>query len=249
MVQRLNSHGVQSNGTASDAEEFIGQGDDHIMTFDCSEVVDLHAANVSTDEALPKARNGMVWCGAASCTSLLNSSQGVSSTFRTDTDISGNLSFRERTLKKWDPAGDTAVDLSLDSSNAGWDQFETNERLYNVKSDYDENMYTTTIDRSHPEFKAREARAERIAREIEKSTTQNVHVAEERGHKAVDDSGLDEEDKWVGHCLDLRANLTCWQILGSSPRRCPTTYQQSKQIYAARATASHRTADSVWRAC
>lgn len=64
-----------------------------------------------------------------------------------------------------------------------------------MKSDYDENIYTTTIDRTNPLYKQRLANAERIAREIESSSTTNAHIAEERGLILGDDSGMDEEDK------------------------------------------------------
>jgi len=100
-------------------------------------------------------------------------------------------------LQKFDFAGDKNVDLSLDDSGKGWDQFEANERLYGVKSDYDENLYTTTINRSDPSYRQRAAAAERIAREIEGSSAMNAHVAEERGHRGFDDSGMDEEEKCV----------------------------------------------------
>src|SRR5947209_6071885 len=94
---------------------------------------------------------------------------GINPGFKTDSDISGNLTSRERTLQRWEPSADTNVDLALENSptGAGWDQFEVNERLYGLKTDYDENIYTTTIDRSDPAYKAREAAAAKLAREIE----------------------------------------------------------------------------------
>lgn len=66
-----------------------------------------------------------------------------------------------------------------------------------MKTDYDENIYTTAIDRSHPQYKQRMAEADRKAREIERSTTNNSHVAEERivDNLASGENGLDEEDK------------------------------------------------------
>lgn len=87
------------------------------------------------------------------------------------------------------------MDLSLSDGGQSWDQFEVNSRLYGVQSDYDESFYTTTIDKTNPRYKQLEAEAERIAREIEGSSVMNAHVAEERGLKPVDDSGLDEEMK------------------------------------------------------
>lgn len=79
-----------------------------------------------------------------------------------------------------------------------WDQFEANKQLFNVETDYDENIYTTTINRSRPDYHQRVARADQIAREIERTIPVTAHVAEER---VVDfaggDSRGDEEDKYV----------------------------------------------------
>lgn len=47
-----------------------------------------------------------------------------------------------------------------------WDQFETNERLFGAKTDYDEELYTTKLDRSTTNYKRREREAERMAQEI-----------------------------------------------------------------------------------
>lgn len=65
------------------------------------------------------------------------------------------------------------------------------------QSTYTEETYTTTIDRSAPDFKRREAEAARIAREIESQTSTNMHVMEERGLAAENDYA-DEEDKYSG---------------------------------------------------
>ena len=121
---------------------------------------------------------------------------GSAAGFRTDADISGNLAIRERQLQRWAPSAETDVDLSLEASGSSgeWDQFKANEKLFGLKSDYDENIYTTTIDRSNPSFREREARAQRLAQEIEGSSTGSAHVREERGQ--IDEDGeLDEEDK------------------------------------------------------
>ena len=84
----------------------------------------------------------------------------------------------------------------MESSSGAWDQFEANEQRFGLKSDYDENIYTTRIDKSDPLYTMREAEAARIAREIEGGTTTNSHVREERGISQVDD-GLDEEERYV----------------------------------------------------
>ena len=89
---------------------------------------------------------------------------------------------------------------SLDQISAGgvgWDQFATNERMFGVKSSYREELYTTKLDRSHPEFEKKLRHADTIAREIEGKVSSNPHIQEERNQK-VDDSGIDEEDKYAG---------------------------------------------------
>ncbi|GAA6000794.1 Pbp1p [Rhodotorula paludigena] len=81
----------------------------------------------------------------------------------------------------------------------GWDQFAANERQFGLKTDYDDELYTTKLDRSGADFKAREARAAQLEREIMKGTSalaNNAHVAEERGEQAPDDGTLNEEDRY-----------------------------------------------------
>jgi PAB1-binding protein PBP1 len=123
--------------------------------------------------------------------------------FRTDSAISGGRAQGERTLQRWVPDAPEDVDTSLEvgrmksSTGAVWDQFGENERLFGLTTDYDENIYTTTIDKSHPQYKQRLAEAEKKAREIERSVATNSHVAEERltDNLSGQDHGGDEEDK------------------------------------------------------
>ncbi|KAJ9479150.1 PAB1-binding protein 1 [Pseudozyma hubeiensis] len=136
--------------------------------------------------------------------------------FRTDTEISKAFDplGSGRTLQKWsdDPdladlddlgskvpawaaSGDASGGLA-DSSSSGkpWDQFAANEARFGIKSNYEENLYTTKLDRSGKDFRNREREADRIAREIMGQVTNNPHMAEERGQ--TDDSGVNEEDKY-----------------------------------------------------
>lgn len=69
--------------------------------------------------------------------------------------------------------------------------------MFGTTSTFDENDYTTTIDRSDPSFKRKQAEADRIAREIEGSVSTNAHMREERG-QALENDGEDEEDKYSG---------------------------------------------------
>jgi PAB1-binding protein PBP1 len=84
------------------------------------------------------------------------------------------------------------------SGGAVWDQFAENERRFGIKTDYDENIYTTTIDKTHPQYKQRMAEADKKAKEIINKAAFNSHVAEERVQDNVGgDDGVDEEDKYA----------------------------------------------------
>lgn len=95
----------------------------------------------------------------------------------------------------------TLTSLEGDSLTKGaeWNQFETNKRLFNVQSTYDENLYTKKLDTTKIS-KEKLAEAERIAREIEGSASTNVHIQEERGHALQRE--IDEEDLYSGVIRD-----------------------------------------------
>lgn len=102
------------------------------------------------------------------------------------------MALRERPLQKWEPSADTAVDISLEQNEGTWDQFRANEEKFGLTSDYAEEIYTTTIDKSNPLYPQREAAAQRIAQEIERSSADNAHVREERGITNEDDETNEE---------------------------------------------------------
>jgi PAB1-binding protein PBP1 len=52
------------------------------------------------------------------------------------------------------------------SNNTTWDQFAANEELFGVTTNFDEDVYTTKIDRSAADYKERERKAQKIANEI-----------------------------------------------------------------------------------
>ena len=66
--------------------------------------------------------------------------------------------------------GGLALDESTNngkrSTGGAWDQFAANERMYGLKTDYNEEIYTTKLDRNTKDFKDREARAAQLEREI-----------------------------------------------------------------------------------
>ncbi|CAN0404704.1 unnamed protein product, partial [Hapterophycus canaliculatus] len=78
---------------------------------------------------------------------------------------------------------DSSTNMSIPQSGGGgvgkWDQFAANEKLFNVKSTFDENLYTTPLDTGSLS-REQMARAERMAAEIEGKTSSNIHMREER---------------------------------------------------------------------
>ncbi|KAL8646566.1 MAG: hypothetical protein Q9210_006062 [Variospora velana] len=176
MVQKVRaSDKTEPNGSPDTYGDFIGSGEDYAMSFDTKDVVHLAVDGVTFDIS-ERAQNG---------------------SFRTDADISGNLALRERNLQRWEPSTDTEIDLSLDGKGGAWDQFQANEQRFGLKTDYDENIYTTSIDKSHPDYRRREAEALRIAQEIEGGISDNAHLREERGVSHLEDV-MNEEEKYSG---------------------------------------------------
>ncbi|KAK5718957.1 poly(A)-binding protein binding protein [Elasticomyces elasticus] len=194
-----NNENAQTNGhatptpTAESSEEFIGEGEDHTMAFDVQDTTCLSVDNVLVSAPPTAQQNGTAVQPAVAGTG-----------FMTDTQISSSRAQpgQQRELQRWDAGQDTDVDLSLDSSSGigglggggieGWDQFATNEVKFGVGSTYKEEYYTTSIDRSDPGYRRREAEAERIAREMEGEVSNNGRAGR-RGEE-----GLDEEDKYSG---------------------------------------------------
>ncbi|KAA8540254.1 hypothetical protein F0562_024183 [Nyssa sinensis] len=133
----------------------------------------------------------------------------------------------ERELERWVPDKDDPQCPELENIfdgpwNRGWDQFGANEALFGVKSTFDEELYTTRLERG-PQTSELEREASRLAREIEGEETQDLHLAEERGihlhekfdideetrfssvFRGVDDSGYDDSEDIL---LDSRNNET-----------------------------------------
>nr|XP_018261305.1 uncharacterized protein I303_05742 [Kwoniella dejecticola CBS 10117]OBR83463.1 hypothetical protein I303_05742 [Kwoniella dejecticola CBS 10117] len=133
--------------------------------------------------------------------------------FQTDTDISKSSGPVERELKPWVPDASSPAPPNGPSTNGSaardqdtfgtlvtgvpWDQFETNERLFGAKTDYQEELYTTKLNKNGVDYKKREKEADRLAGEIMGTVSKNAHIQEERG-QAGEDSTKDEEEKYSG---------------------------------------------------
>ncbi|MCJ1283924.1 hypothetical protein MMC26_003255 [Xylographa opegraphella] len=167
---------ANTNGIRDCSGEYVGTGFDHSMVFNAGDIADISIENVPTTTA-----------------SFPN---GAGQGFRIDSDISANFASRERNLQRWEAPSSTDVDMSLETSGE-WDQFKANEERFGLKSDFNEEMYTTKIDRSGPMYRLREIEAERKVREIEGDLSSNSHIREERG-LAIEDNGHNEEEKYSG---------------------------------------------------
>ncbi|KAL3511640.1 hypothetical protein ACH5RR_024357 [Cinchona calisaya] len=106
----------------------------------------------------------------------------------------------ERELERWVPEDDDP--LCPESENIfdrhwdrGWDQFQANEALFGVKSTFNEELYTTKLEKG-PQIKELEREASRIAREIEGEDTLDPHLAEERGLQLHEKFEVDEETRF-----------------------------------------------------
>ncbi|XP_066321702.1 polyadenylate-binding protein-interacting protein 4-like isoform X1 [Miscanthus floridulus] len=116
-----------------------------------------------------------------------------------DSAISRSHYLEERELERWAPDEGDSECIELEKydrkGNRSWDQFETNAALFGVKSTFNEEIYTTKLERG-PHMRELEKHALRIAREIEGEDTKDIHLAEERGLFLGDDLDHDEEIKY-----------------------------------------------------
>jgi PAB1-binding protein PBP1 len=93
----------------------------------------------------------------------------ATTSFRTDVEITGAPldPSAGRPLQKWSDEVEEDDGPNLGASGSRpWNQFETNERLFGATTNYNEEIYTTKLDRSGRDFKERERKAERLAQQI-----------------------------------------------------------------------------------
>ncbi|OVA08378.1 LsmAD domain [Macleaya cordata] len=172
----------------------------------------------------------------------------------------------ERELARWTPDEDDLQCPELENifdgtwNRLNWDQFETNEALFGVKSTFDEELYTTKLERG-PQTRELEREALRIAREIEGEDTKDLHLAEERGlhlHedldideetrfssvlRTVDDSGYEENEDIV---LDSRNTETFGSSSDSATRRSFSDVARGKSDNVAQASSSSSSVDEAY---
>lgn len=92
----------------------------------------------------------------------------------------------------------TFGDLATPNGNRSrkWDQFQVNEDKFGIKTSFDEDEYTTKLDRHGAGFAEKQREAARLASEIEREASENVHIREERNQDLGGD--FNEEDLYSG---------------------------------------------------
>ena len=88
----------------------------------------------------------------------------------------------------------------------GWDQFETNKRLFNanIASKFNEDIYTKKLDMNKLTFEQIE-KANRLANEIESKPTLNPHERIER-NQISESEMLDMDEEALHSSVDRRAS-------------------------------------------
>jgi len=125
--------------------------------------------------------------------------------FETDSSVGRRTDLRElegRDLQSvansW-LAPETSTSLESGGNGRGgigqWNQFEANKRLYNVQNTYDENLYTKKLDKNNL-TKEQLKKADKVARAIETSMSNNIVLKEDRGQLEGED--FNEEDMFSG---------------------------------------------------
>ena len=131
----------------------------------------------------------------------------VKKNFETDLQISKRKAKKEKEQKKLvkyeinekdkNKYAYQSLEDDIQNTNEKWDQFEINKKKYNVVSTYDENLYTTKLDKKKI-TKEQQDYADKIYNEIKNSSTneKNIHILEDRGIIDEKDGDYDEEEKY-----------------------------------------------------
>jgi len=89
--------------------------------------------------------------------------------FSMETRNRSQASSKVKELVAWEDDQPSLPSETLDSMGrvGAWDQFAANEEKYGITTSFDENLYTTKLDRTSNAYKAYEKTAARLAHEIE----------------------------------------------------------------------------------
>ena len=97
--------------------------------------------------------------------------------------------------------------LEDENDDENWDQFELNKKMYNVVSTYDENLYTTKLDKDKISEEEKII-VDKMYKEIMSSDSKekDLQVLEDRGIIKQKEDEFDEEDKYSSVIKDKNNN-------------------------------------------
>jgi PAB1-binding protein PBP1 len=113
---------------------------------------------------------------------------GEKNIFKTDSEMAADTvpGTKELVEYKLDPS----LTKSSRGDAKGWNQFEANMRLFNVRPEFDEKEYTEVLDKNSEAYRSKLQMARRVEQEILASSTSDLHRLEERGLKTTVDDDL-----------------------------------------------------------
>jgi hypothetical protein len=180
---------ISSTNTGQDAPRAVG-GSGETVVLNMDQVVSVVVASLRYNDAAPAFQTD---------TEL---SQTSPSTLSSPLEAAGpawvGSNSNSQSTMRLTPTGRSngkAAGGGLAGKIGNWDQFSANEKLFKITASFNENVYTTELDKSKMNDE-QIRKAEKLAKEIESSTSTNTHVAEERGH--VVEGDYDEEDRYAG---------------------------------------------------
>ncbi|GFP85715.1 polyadenylate-binding protein-interacting protein 4 [Phtheirospermum japonicum] len=133
-----------------------------------------------------------------------------------------------RELEPWipdesDPGCPELENIFDDPWNRGWDQFEANATLFGVKSTFNEELYTTKLERG-PQMKDLEREATRGI-QLDENLEMDEETRFSSVRRRVDDSGYDEIENIL---LDSRNDETFGDVTSSVIGKLPTDLNTGK---------------------
>lgn len=146
----------------------------------------------------------------------------------TDAEISSRVPPKKtKELEKAGSAWTSEITkASLKGNISGWDQFKANEEQFGVKAQFDENIYTTKLDKSNVSRSDR-IKAERLAKEIENTSSSNMHIAEERNQVVNQD--YDEEDRYSGVLKQQPKPRLNYAQAAAAPKAAPPGFSEGEE--------------------
>lgn len=138
-----------------------------------------------------------------------------------------------RTFQQFETSDDDELFGNLEDINRSrgekFDQFEVNEKIFGVKSTYDNDLYTTKLDKDDEFYKLNERKAEEIEKQISLQEISNRHIAEERGIVMQQEDGDDDEEAKYSSVQKSEENVEKKKTIHSAWSQAPVIKESVSQ--------------------